>query len=127
MDYGKYLPNLTPAEDVLYRANLVQRCVERVGDEETRCAEACSCADKDSGKQPNAKCKRSCGGCRSETAQKLNLCKKLGEIPPITAAKAKPSPDASSRPKVGASRPKSTPARRTKDAQPASGSQPLVL
>jgi hypothetical protein len=85
LDYATYLPNLSPAEDALYRANLAQRCVEKVGDEETRCAEACACEGKNPGKTPTAKCKRSCGGCRNETAQKLLACKKLGEPPPPPA------------------------------------------
>jgi hypothetical protein len=101
MDYAEYLPNLSAAEDALYRTNLVQRCVERVGDGEGRCAEACACVDKDPGKHPSATCKRACGGCRSETAQRLRLCKKIGEPPRATArtarlkrapAKSAPSP-----------------------------------
>ena len=85
MGYAEYLPNLSTAEDALYRMNLVQRCVERVGDEETQCAQACACVDKDSGKQPTAKCKRACGGCRKETAQRLLLCRKIGEDPHASA------------------------------------------
>ena len=85
MGYAEYLPNLSTAEDALYRMSLAQRCVERVGDEESRCAQACECVDKDSGKQPTAKCKRACGGCHKETAQRLLLCKKIGEAPHDTA------------------------------------------
>ena len=85
MGYAEYLPNLSTAEDALYRMSLAQRCVERVGDDESRCSQACACVDKDSGKQPTAKCKRSCGGCHKETAQRLLLCKKIGEAPHDTA------------------------------------------
>ena len=97
MDYAEYLPNLSTAEDAIYRTSLAQRCVEKVGDEEERCAQACACVDKDSGKQPTAKCKRACGGCHNETAQRLRLCKKIGEAPraarPKTAsAKSAPRP-----------------------------------
>jgi hypothetical protein len=85
MGYAEYLPNLSAGEDALYRTNLGQRCVEKVGDEKSRCAQACACIDKDPGKQPAAKCGRPCGGCRNETAQRLRLCKKIGEGPPATA------------------------------------------
>jgi hypothetical protein len=126
LDFAKYLPNPSPAEDALYRANLVQRCVERVGDEGTRCAQACACEDKDSGKQPPAKCKRACGGCHNETAQKLHLCKKVGEAPPAPRPTVAPAPAV--RPGgAPAPRPKNTPGRRRKDVDPPSGSQPLVL
>ena len=90
MGYAEYLPNLSPAEDALYRMNLAQRCVEKVGDEKARCAEACACVDKASGKQPAAKCKRACGGCHNETAQRLSLCKKIGEATPNTARPPRP-------------------------------------
>jgi hypothetical protein len=90
MDYAEYLPNLSTAEDAIYRTSLAQRCVEKVGDEEARCAQACACMGKDSGKQPTAKCKRACGGCRNETAQRLRLCKKIGEAPHATARAARP-------------------------------------
>ena len=92
VNYATYLPNLSPAEDALYRTNLVQRCVEKVGDEEARCAEACACEDKDSGKPPTAKCKRACGGCRNETAQKLHVCKKVGDAPPVVVRAPQPKP-----------------------------------
>lgn len=91
MDYAEYLPNLSPAEDALYRMNLAQRCVEKVGDEDGRCAEACTCVDKESGNLPTAKCKRACGGCRNETAQRLRLCKKIGEDPRAPRSKAHPA------------------------------------
>jgi hypothetical protein len=105
LDYAKYLPNLTDAEEDIYRTHLVQRCVERVGTDETRCAEPCACEKQDSGKQPDAKCKRTCGGCRSETAQKQGLCKKLAEAPPA------PAP-----PPARVSRRKGAPAAATKGA-----------
>jgi|WetSurMetagenome_2_1015567.scaffolds.fasta_scaffold93132_2 hypothetical protein len=81
LDYAKYLPNLSTAEEAVYRTNLVQRCEERVGDVEERCGQACACVDKDSGKQPTAKCKQACVGCHNEMAQKLRLCKKISEAP----------------------------------------------
>ena len=92
LEYGKYLPNLSPAEDGIYRTNLVQRCVEKVGDEKVRCAEACACEDEDSDKPPTAKCKRTCGGCRNETAQKLHLCKKVADAPPVVVRAPQPKP-----------------------------------
>jgi hypothetical protein len=108
LDYAKYLPNLTDAEDDLYRTYLVQRCVEKVGTDETRCAESCACEKKDSGKQPDAKCKRTCSSCRSETAQKQGLCKKLGEAPPAPAPTAA---RVSRRKGAPAAAPKSAPAK----------------
>jgi hypothetical protein len=93
MGFAEYLPELSAAEDALYRMNLAQRCVEKVGDEETRCAQACACVNKDSGKQPTAKCKRACGGCRKETAQRLRICKRIGEAPRMTARAPRPKTD----------------------------------
>jgi len=84
-DYATYLPNLSAEEETLYRGHLVQRCEEKVGDEESHCAEACACEAKDSGKPPTAKCKRACGAFRKETAQELLACKKLGEVAPTLA------------------------------------------
>lgn len=101
VNYASYLPSPSPAEDALYRGYLVGRCIERVGDEGTRCTQACACEDPESGKVPTPKCKRACGGCRSETADKLRLCNKLGEAPPpppptraTAAARSKRSPGA---------------------------------
>jgi hypothetical protein len=54
--------------------------------------------DKDSGKQPTANCKRACGSCRNEMAQRLRLCKKIGEAPHAT---------------IRAPRPKTAPAKRS--------------
>jgi hypothetical protein len=108
VDYAKYLPNLTPAEDMLYRTNLAQRCMAKVGDEGSRCTEACACEDADSGKAPTAKCKRACGGCRSETAEKLQLCKKLGEAPPPPPVAKVPR---TKRTPANAATPKSAPAK----------------
>ena len=116
MGYAEYLPNLSTAEDALYRMNLVQRCVERVGDDESRCAQACACVDKDSVKQPTAKCKRACGGCHKETAQRLLLCKKIGEAPRDTTRAPRPK----TAPAKSAPRPKS--ARRPKSVDP--GAEP---
>jgi len=109
LDYGKYLPDLTLAEDGVYRTGLVQRCVEKVGDEESRCAEACACEDKDGGKPPVAKCKRTCGGCRSETAAKLRLCKKVADAPPAVARAPQTKPSAAE----GGRKPKSAPVKST--------------
>jgi hypothetical protein len=101
MGYAEYLPNLSPAEDALYRMDLARRCVDKVGDEEAHCAQACACVDKEAGKQPTATCKRACSGCHNETAQRLRLCKKIGEAPHTVArtprrktapAKITPSP-----------------------------------
>jgi hypothetical protein len=86
MDYAEYLPNLSPAEDVLYRASLGQRCVERVGDETEQCAPACACIDKDPGKHPTTDCKRACRGCHNDVSQRLRLCKKIGEVPQAARA-----------------------------------------
>ena len=131
LDYAKYLPNISLAEDAVYRANLVQRCVDRVGSDETRCAEACACEDKDPGEKPTAKCKRACGGCRSEAADKLRLCKKVADAPPPPRPKVAPvaAPTGSHRPaaaSTGASRPKAAPPRRPK-GEPGSAAQPLEL
>jgi hypothetical protein len=128
LDYAAYLPNPSEAEDALYRVHLVQRCVERVGDEETRCAQACACEDKDSGKQPAPKCKRACQGCRNETAQKLGICKKLGEVAAVPRPKAAPA--RAHRPKAApspAARPKGAPDRRPKGRNPASEPEKAVL
>jgi hypothetical protein len=92
-DYAAYLPNLSADEEALYRTHLAQRCAEKVGDEEERCAQACACEAKDSGKPPTAKCKRACGGCRKETARELSACKKLGEVAP------EPAPARAARPR----------------------------
>jgi len=107
LDYAKYLPNLSAAEDAVYRTNLVQRCVDKVGDEGTRCAQACACEEEASDKPPAAKCKRACGGCRSEAAQKLRLCKKVADAPPVVVRPAQPK----TAPGESASRPKTAPAR----------------
>ena len=110
LDYATYLPNLSPAEDMLYRTSLAQRCLQKVGDEDTRCAQACACESK-AGKTPTAKCKRTCGGCRSETAQKTLACQQLGEPPPppapapVRATRSK----STSRPKAAPSGPKTAP------------------
>ena len=132
LDYAMYLPNLTPAEDQIYRTQLAQRCLEMVGDEGTRCAQACACQAEPAGKPPTAKCKRGCRDCRSEMAQKVRVCKQLGEAPP--APRSKTAPARASRPKAAPAaapastlRPKGAPARRPKDADPASESKKLEL
>ncbi|MBN2576572.1 MAG: hypothetical protein JXP73_18555 [Deltaproteobacteria bacterium] len=90
LDYPKYLPGLTTAEESLYRANLVQRCEAKAGDEEAHCAEGCACHDKDSGKRPTARCRRICARCGSETAQRLRLCKRITEAPSAVARAPRP-------------------------------------
>jgi hypothetical protein len=73
LDYAKYLPNLTTSEEAVYRANLVQRCETRATDGEAQCAEGCACGDDDAGSKLTGKCKRACGRCRKEAAQRLRL------------------------------------------------------
>jgi hypothetical protein len=89
LDYWKYLPHLTTAEEVIYRKNLVQRCEEKAGDGEGPCAEGCAC--EDSGKLTR-KCKRACSRCRSETAQRLRLCKKITDAPTAVVRAPRPTP-----------------------------------
>jgi hypothetical protein len=100
VDYSRFLPNLTRSEETVYRTSLVERCVEKVGDEETRCGEACACENNDSGKAPGAKCKRACGSCRTQTTQKLNLCRRIAEAPSVAVRAPQPRQD-SSAPKTG--------------------------
>jgi hypothetical protein len=91
-DYADYLPNLGADEDALYRASLAQRCVEKVGDTESRCAEACACENKSTGKPASATCKRECGACRKGSAKQLQICKDLGApvaVRPTRTARAK--------------------------------------
>jgi len=129
-DYAQYLPDLSEAEDDLYRTSLVRRCVEKVGDESVRCAKACACEDKDGGKPPTAKCKRSCQGCRSETAQKQQVCKKLGEITPapVAAPPRRPKGTSGPRPTPAKSAPaKSAPARHPKGGSPGLEPEQAVL
>jgi hypothetical protein len=117
MDYATYLPNMSTTEDTLYRLNLVQRCVQKVGDEGSRCGQACACMDKESGKSPTAKCKRSCERCRGETTQQLAVCQKLGEAAPAAA------PTATTRRK-GSSRKKGGPAKRAPAGKSKKGGRP---
>lgn len=114
LDYATYLPNLSTDEDALYRTSLEQRCSEKVGDEETRCAPVCACEANAAGKASIAKCKRACGSCRHETAQKMLACKKLGEPPP-------PPPSAP----VRATRHKSTSRRKAAPASRGPKTAPL--
>jgi hypothetical protein len=128
LDYAQYLPNLSPAEDQLYRTYLVRRCLEMVGDEESRCAESCACNDKPGGRHPTAKCKRGCRDCRSETDQKVRVCKQLGEAPPAPRPKAAPA--RTHRRKAApasAPRPKGAPVRRPKPVAPGAEPQQAVL
>jgi hypothetical protein len=90
-DYAKYLPNLTIVEDQLYRAHLVQHCVENLGDEETRCAQACACNDNPSDKRHAVQCKRTCRDCRNETVQGIRACKKIGEVAPASRQRVAPA------------------------------------
>jgi hypothetical protein len=103
-EFAKYLPNLTPEEDALYRSHFVQRCVEKLGDPAELCKEACGCVDNPAGKRPSAKCRRACRACRRELSKEIRECKKLGAPPPA------PAPARRSR--VGrVHRPRSAPAR----------------
>jgi hypothetical protein len=77
-DYANYLPNLAGDEDTLYRTYLAQRCVEKVGDADSRCAEACACENKSAGKSASATCRRKCSACRKENAKYLQVCRDLG-------------------------------------------------
>ena len=106
LDYPKYLPNLTTAEETLYRKNLVERCEEKAGDEAESCAEGCACGDKDASKHLTGKCKRACARCRSELAQRLHLCKKITEAPSAVVRAPRPSPT----PAQSAPQPKGAPA-----------------
>ena len=104
-DYTRYLPNPTKAEQRLYRRHLVQRCVENVGSKETRCKEACACADPSADKQQKAKCKASCRDCRMEMAQRIRDCRKFGGVLPAPGARPKTGA-AVPRAKAGDSEPK---------------------
>ena len=86
-DYASYLPNLAGDEDTLYRTNLEQRCVEKVGDAASRCAEACACENKSAGKPASATCRRECSACRKENAKHLQVCRNLG--PPAAPRSAR--------------------------------------
>jgi hypothetical protein len=92
LEYPKYLPNLTTAEEVIYRKNLVERCEEKAGDEEASCGEDCTCHDQDTGTKLTGKCKRACARCAKELAQRLRLCKKITEAPTAVARAPRPSP-----------------------------------
>jgi hypothetical protein len=105
MDYGKYLPNLSTAEEVAYRNNLVRRCEKTIGDEDARCGEACACEDAEADKPPVPKCKQACGACRNDAAQKLRSCKKINDAPSAVARAPRPTPA----PAASSSRPRSTP------------------
>jgi hypothetical protein len=89
LEYAKYLPNLTTAEETLYRKNLVERCEAKANDEAASCAEGCAC--EDSGKL-TGKCKKACARCRSEMSQRLRLCKKITEAPSAVYHPPKPPP-----------------------------------
>jgi hypothetical protein len=94
LDYSRYLPNLTPAEENLYRGNLVERCEVKAGDEEASCAEGCACDDPSNLAR---KCKKTCARCRSESAQRSRLCQKITEAPTAVVRTPKPSPAAAHR------------------------------
>lgn len=78
LDYVKYLPAATKAEQRLYRKYLVRTCTETVGPRESRCAQFCACTDKGLDKAKKAECKQMCVYCRVDTAQKMRECKKEG-------------------------------------------------
>jgi hypothetical protein len=78
LDYVKFLPAPSKAEQRMYRKHLVQSCLGTVGSREARCSEACACKDKGLDKAKKAECKQMCIYCRVETAQKVRECKKDG-------------------------------------------------
>jgi hypothetical protein len=78
LDYVKFLPLASKAEQRLYRKYLVRTCIETVGPRETRCAEFCACGGKGLDRAKKAACKKMCVYCRVETAQKVRECKKAG-------------------------------------------------
>jgi len=88
LDYAKFLPGLTNAEENLYRKNLVERCEARAGDDEGSCAAGCACDDP----QLAGKCKRACSRCRSETTQRLRLCRKITDAPSAVVRAPRPAP-----------------------------------
>jgi hypothetical protein len=92
LDYPKYLPNLTTAEETLYRKSLVERCEAKAADEEASCAEGCACDEKEAGAKPTGKCKKACARCHSEKAQRLRLCKKITEAPSAVVRPPRPAP-----------------------------------
>lgn len=106
LDYSRYLPNLTNAEENLYRKDLVERCEARADEEETSCSEGCACDDA---VQLDRKCKKTCARCRSESSQRSRLCKKITDAPTAVARAARPSPA----PAHSAPQPRSAPASDT--------------
>lgn len=104
VDFAKYLLEPTTAEDTLYRTHLVQRCVEDLGYDESRCTESCACMDS----RPTFKCKRACRACRQESEQQLSGCKSLAVAPAPAPA---PAPV-----RARSHRPKRSPAARHKPA-----------
>jgi len=127
-DYTTYLPNLATEELGIYRTHLVQRCVADLGDNESRCAEACACVAQASDKPPSATCKRTCRDCRVEAEQQIHACNRLGTPEPESVSA--PARSRSPRPKGtgnAAPRPKSAPASRPKDVDSGSEPQQAVL
>jgi len=86
LDYAKYLPGLSRAEQRLYFKYIVQHCIEKVGSKQTRCAEACACKGMPD-KQAKAKCKAACINCRITTTQRIRNCKKTGTADPPPSAR----------------------------------------
>jgi hypothetical protein len=78
LDYLKFLPAASKAEQRLYGKYLVRTCIDTVGSREARCAQFCACTDQGLDKQKKAECKQLCVHCRVETAQKVRECKKEG-------------------------------------------------
>jgi hypothetical protein len=124
MEYAKYLPNLTNAEETIYRKHLVQRCEARTADEETVCAEGCGCDDADAGKL-SGKCKRACATCRNEKAQRLRICKKITDAP--SAVVHAPAPRPNPVPAASAPRPRSADAPPRPKVDTGRGPKPLEL
>jgi hypothetical protein len=122
MEYAKYLPNLTNAEETIYRKYLVQRCEARTSDEEAQCAEGCGCDDAEAGKL-SGKCKRACATCRSEKAQRLRICKKITDAPSAVVHAPRPSPA----PAVSAPRPRGPDAPPRPKVDTGRGPKPMEL
>jgi hypothetical protein len=132
LDYAQYLPNLSPEEERLYRGVLVRRCEEKVGESSTSCEQGCACDAKTMSKPQLSTCKRACRDCRGEIAQKLRVCKKVGEIPaaPKPKAVASAKPKAAPKPRAAApaaAKPRGGPAKKAKSAESDSGLQKAEL
>jgi hypothetical protein len=92
LEYATYLPGTSKAEQRIYRRYLVQRCIERLGSKEQRCAPACACRNQPAAnREAKAKCKEACRACRIDAAQRVRDCKKTGTALPTAGPRAKPA------------------------------------